>query len=79
MEPYLPHPEGHLVGVGRAMVQVQVHHAEDDREGDQDHGEHEVFDDDGDRQGCLWDFISQQEKKHRQGEEGEDGESHLLP
>lgn len=36
----LVHPEGHLVCVGGAMVKVEHHNTEDDRKGDQDHGEH---------------------------------------
>ena len=41
-------------------MQVEYDHAEDDRKRDQDHGEHDVVDDDGDAQRRLWDLIGQQ-------------------
>lgn len=72
------HPHGHLVGVGWAVVQVENDHAEDDGEGDQDHGEHDVVDDDGDTQRRFRDLISQQQQEDSEGEQHVDGQTHLL-
>lgn len=60
------------------MVQVEDHYAEDDRERDQDHGEHDVVDDDGDPQRRFWDLIGQQQQEDGEGEQHVDGETHLL-
>lgn len=76
--PHHAHPHGHLVGVGRAVVQVEDDHAEDDGEGDQDHGEHDVADDDGDAQRRLGDLIGQQQQEDGEGEQHVDGQAHLL-
>lgn len=59
-------------------MQVQDDHAQDDRAGDQDHGEHDVVDDDGDTQRGLRDLIGQQQQEHGEGEQHVDGETHLL-
>lgn len=76
--PHHAHPHGHLVGVGRAVVQVENHHAEDDGEGDQDHGEHDVVDDDGDPQRRFRDLIGQQQQEDGEGKQHVDGKTHLL-
>lgn len=47
VEADLTDPHGHHVGVGRAVVQVEDNHTQDDRARDQDHCEHDVLDDDG--------------------------------
>ena len=60
------------------MVEVEDHHAEDDGEGDQDHGEHDVVDDDGRGQRRLRDLIGQQEHEDGEGDEYGDGEGHLF-
>ena len=60
------------------MVEVQHHHAEDDGEGDQDHGEHDVVDDDGRGQRRLRDLIGQQQHEDGEGDEYGDGEGHLF-
>lgn len=72
------HPHGHLVGVGRAVVQIENDHAEDDGECDQDHGEHDVVDNDGDTQRRFRDLIGQQQQKDSEGEQHVDGKTHLL-
>lgn len=78
MEADLPDPHGHRVGVGRAVVQVEGDHAQDDGAGDQDHGEHDVLDDDGNAQRGLWDFVGQQKQEDGEGEQDVDGQTHLL-
>lgn len=45
---YLSNPVRHDVGTRRSVVKVEDHHTQDDRESDQDHGEHDVVDDDRD-------------------------------
>lgn len=72
------HPHGHLVGVGRAVVQVENDHAEDDGECDQDHGEHDVVDNDGDTQRRFRDLIGQQQQEDSESEQHVDGKTHLL-
>lgn len=69
MYAHLADPHWHHVGVGRAMVEVEDNHAEDDRECDQDHGKHDVVDDDGNTQRGLGDLISQQQQEHGEGEQ----------
>lgn len=66
------------MGVGRAVVQVEDDHAEDDGKRDQDHGEHDVVDDDGDGQRRLRDLVGQQQQEHGEGEQHVDGQTHLL-
>lgn len=59
-------------------MQVEDDHAEDDGKRDQDHGEHDVVDDDGDAQRRLRDLISQQQQEHGEGEQHVDRQTHLL-
>lgn len=66
------------MGVGRAVVQIEDNHTEDDWTCDQDHSEHDVVDDDGDTQWRLRDLISQQQQEHSEGEQHVDGQTHLL-
>lgn len=66
------------MGVGGSVVQVEDDHAKDDRECDQDHGEHDVVDDDRDAQWSLRDLISQQQQEHSEGQKYIDGQTHLL-
>lgn len=75
---HLADPHGHLVGVGGAVVQVEHDHAEDDRKGDEDHGEHDVIDDDRNAQWGFRNFVSQQQQEHSEGEQDVDGQTHLL-
>lgn len=77
-EPHLSNPAGHNVRVRRPVVQVEDDDAQDDGEGDQDHGEHDVIDDDGNAQGRLGDLVSQQKHEDSQSDEDRNGESHLL-
>lgn len=77
-EPHLSNPVGHDVRAGRSVVQVEDDYAQDDREGDQDHGEHDVIDDDWNAQGRLRDLVSQQKHEDSQSDEDRNGESHLL-
>lgn len=63
---------------GRSVVQIEDDHAEDDRESDQDHGEHDVVDDNWDAEGRLGDLVGQQKHEDSQGDEDGNGESHLL-
>lgn len=60
------------------MVQVEDDDAQDDGEGDQDHGEHDVIDDDRNAQGRFRDLVSQQQHEDGQSDEDRNGESHLL-
>lgn len=48
------------MSVGGAVMQVEHNHAEDDRERDQDHSEHDVVDNYRDAQGSFWNLVSQQ-------------------
>ena len=66
------------MGVGGAVVQVEDDHTEDDGEGDEDHGEHDVVDDDGDAQGRLGDLISEQQQEDGEGQQHVDGQTHLF-
>lgn len=59
-------------------MQVEDDHTKDDRKCDQDHGEHDVVDDDGDTQRRLRDLISQQQQEHSEGEQHVDRQTHLL-
>lgn len=63
---------------GCAVVQVEHNHAQDNGEGDEDHSEHDVVDDNWDAEGRLRDLVSQQEHEDSQGDENGNGESHLL-
>lgn len=45
--------------VGRAVVQVQDNHAEDNWESHQDHGEHDVVDNDGHPKRSFGDLIGE--------------------
>lgn len=60
------------------MVQVEDHHTQDDREGDQDHGEHDIVDNNRDTKRSLWDLVSQQEHEDSKSNEDRNGEGHLL-
>lgn len=63
---------------GRSVVQVEDDDTQDDGKGDQDHGEHDVVDDDRNAQGSLGDLVSQQKHEDSQSDEDRNGESHLL-
>lgn len=60
------------------MVQVEDYDTKNDWEGNEDHGKHEVLDNDGDRQGGLRHFVCQQQQEHSKGQQGKDREPHLL-
>lgn len=60
------------------MVQVQDDHAEDDRERHQDHGEHDVVDNDGHPQRRFGDLIGKQQQEDGEGEQHVDGQAHLF-
>lgn len=62
----------------RSVVQIEDDHTQDDREGDQDHGEHDIVDNNWDAEGSLRDLVSQQEHEDSQSDEDRNGESHLL-
>lgn len=66
------------MGVGGSVVQVEDDHTKDDGERDQDHGEHDVVDDDGYAQRSLRDLIGQQQQEHSEGQKYIDGQAHLL-
>lgn len=59
-------------------MQVEDNHAEDDRERDQDHGEHDVVDDDWNTQRGLGNFVSKQKQEDSEGEQDVNGQTHLL-
>lgn len=42
--PHLSDPVWHDVCAGSSVVQIEDHYTQDDREGDQDHGEHDIVD-----------------------------------
>lgn len=76
---YLSNPVGHVVCAGCPVVQVEDDHAQDDREGDENHGEHDVIDNNRDAERSLRDLVSQQQHKDSESNEDRNGESHLLP
>lgn len=63
---------------GRSVVQVEDDDTQYDGKGDQDHGEHDVVDDDWNAEGSLGDLVSQQKHEDSQSDEDRNGESHLL-
>lgn len=75
---HLSDPVWHDVRARRPVVQVEDDDAQDDGEGDQDHGEHDVVDDDRNAQGGLGDLVGQQKHEDSQSDEDRNGESHLL-
>lgn len=75
---YLSDPVWHDVCAGRSVVEVKDDHAQDDRECDEDHGEHDVVDDDGGAEGRLWNLVSQQQHEDSESDEDGNGESHLF-
>lgn len=79
IQSHLPDPAGHDVCAGRPVVQVEDNHAQDYGEGDEDHGEHDIVDDNWDAKRRLGDPVSQQEHEDSQSDEDGNGESHLLP
>lgn len=78
IQSHLSDPAGHDVCAGRPVVQVEDDHAQDNGEGDKDHGEHDIVDDNWDAKGRLGDLVSQQEHEDSQCDEDGNGESHLL-
>lgn len=60
------------------MVQVKDDDTQDNGEGDQNHGEHDVIYNDGNAQGRLRHLVSQQKHEDSQSDEDRNGESHLL-
>lgn len=63
---------------GRSVMQVEDDYAQDDGERDEDHGEHDIVDDDRNAQGGFWDLVSQQKHEDGQSDEDGNGESHLF-
>lgn len=59
-------------------MQVEDHYTQDDREGDQDHGEHDVVDNNWNAKGGLRHPVGQQQHEDSQSDEHRNGESHLL-
>lgn len=59
-------------------MQIEDDYTQDDGESDQDHGEHDVVDNNRDAEGRLGDPVSQQEHEDCQSDEDRNGESHLL-
>lgn len=78
LQSHLSDPARHDVCAGRPVVQVEDDHTQDNGEGDEDHGEHDIVDDNWDAKGRLGDLVSQQEHEDSQGDEDGNGESHLL-
>lgn len=76
--PHLSDPIWHDVCAGRSVVQIEDDYAQDDGECDQDHGEHDVVDDNWDAEGRLRDLVSQQKHEDSESDEDRNGESHLL-
>lgn len=68
----------HDVRAWRSVVQVEDDDAQDDGEGNQDHGEHDVVDDHRDAEGRLRDLVSQQQHEDSESDEDGNGKSHLL-
>lgn len=66
------------MGVWWAVVQIQDDHTEDDWECHQDHGEHDVVDNDGHPQRRFGDLIGKQQQEDGEGEQHIDGQAHLF-
>jgi len=75
---YLSNPVWHDVCAGCSVMQVENDHTQDDREGDQDHSEHDIVDDHRDAEWSLWDFVSQQQHEDSESDEDGNGEGHLF-
>lgn len=75
---YLSDPVWHDVGAGCPVVQVEDDHAQNDGEGDKDHCEHDVVDDNWDGKGRFRDFVSQQQHEDGESDEDRNRERHLL-
>lgn len=75
---YLSDPAWHDVCAGCSVMQVEDYHTQDDREGHQDHSEHDVVDNNWDAEGSLWDPVSQQQHEDSQSNEDGNGKSHFL-
>lgn len=65
---YLSDPVWHDVGTRCPVVQVEDHHAQNDGESDQDHGEHDVVDNNRDGERRLGDFVGQQQHEDSEGD-----------
>ena len=72
-------PRRHFVGAGFAVVHVEDDDGNDDGEGDEDHGEEDVFAEEGQGEGGGWDDFGNKEKEHGLGEEDINTEGDFLP
>lgn len=76
---HLPHPLGHDVGAGGAVVRVDDNDSDDDGCDDKDHGEQHVLPNQGHGAGGGWDQLHDDQKEHGQGQQDRDAQGHLLP
>lgn len=60
-------------------MKVEHHDTEDDREGDQDHGDHQVVDNNRNTQRGFRDFVGQQKQEDSQSQQYINRKTHLLP
>lgn len=65
---HLPHPLGHHVGAGRAVMRVDDNDSDDDGRNDEDHGEQHVLSDQGHSTGGGRDQLHNDQKEHGQGQ-----------
>ena len=75
---HLPHPLGHDVGAGGAVVCVDDDDGDDDGCDDEHHGKQHVLPDQGHGAGGGRDQLHNDQKEHGQGQQDRDAEGHLL-
>ena len=73
-----PHPVGHVVGAGGAVVHVEDEDGDDDGEGDEDHGEEQVLADEWDDQRGGRDDLRDEQQEDGEREQHGDAERDLL-
>lgn len=76
---HLPHPLGHDVGAGRAVVGVDNDDGDDDGRDDGHHGEQHVLPDQRHGTGGGRDQLHDDQEEHSEGQQDRDTQSHLLP
>lgn len=75
---HLPHPLGHDVGAGGAVVRVDDDDGDDDGCDHKHHGEQHVLPNQGHGAGGGRDQLHDDQKEHGQGQQDRDAEGHLL-
>lgn len=75
---HLPHPVGHDMGAGGAVVRVDDDDSDDDGCDDEHHGEEHVFPNQGHRAGGGGDQLHDDQQEHGEGQQHRDAQGHLL-